>query len=447
MADNTELDAGSGGDTIHTDELTAGTYKMPTSKIIFGTSGNNDGYWAAGAGAVGSTTGRVTLASDDPAVALLGTIDADTGTIAGAVSGTEMQVDVVAALPAGTNAIGKLAANSGVDIGDVDVLTIANMHSADYDTGAGTDTTLAIGIAVPASGGAAVIPGDATAGLKVDLGADNDVTVTGSVTANAGTNLNTSALALESGGNLASAVTALQIIDDWDESDRAKVNPIAGQAGVAAGAGAVGATTQRVTLASDDPGVALLTTIDADTGSLAGCVGGTEIQVDVVGALPAGTNAIGKLAANSGVDIGDVDILSIAAGTNLIGGMFLSASTSATGTTTFYDNDLDETKIEVTDNPTVRIYSIVAFNTTAAPLFLQLFDLDADSVTVGTTAPTNQYVIPGNGDSDGAGFVINFPVPKAYSTGFTVACTTDSQGSSAPSTGACIVNIEYASAA
>lgn len=38
-------------------------------------------------------------------------------------------------------------------------------------------------------------------------------------------------------------------------------------------------------------------------------------------ALPAGTNAIGKLAANSGVDIGDVDILSIAAGDNNIGNM------------------------------------------------------------------------------------------------------------------------------
>ena len=43
-------------------------------------------------------------------------------------------------------------------------------------------------------------PVSATAGLKVDLGADNDVTVTsGSITANAGTNLNTSALALEAG--------------------------------------------------------------------------------------------------------------------------------------------------------------------------------------------------------------------------------------------------------
>lgn len=54
----------------------------------------------------------------------------------------------------------------------------------------------------------------------------------------------------------------------------------------------------------------LLTTIDGDTGILAGAVSGSEMQVDVVGPLPAGTNAIGKLAANSGVDIGDVDVTS-----------------------------------------------------------------------------------------------------------------------------------------
>lgn len=45
-------------------------------------------------------------------------------------------------------------------------------------------------------------------------------------------------------------------------------------------------------------------------------------EVVVKSALPAGTNAIGKLAANSGVDIGDVDVLSLPslpAGTNAIG--------------------------------------------------------------------------------------------------------------------------------
>jgi len=48
---------------------------------------------------------------------------------------------------------------------------------------------------------------------------------------------------------------------------------------------------------------------------LSGAVSGTEMQVDIVGALPAGTAAIGKLAANSGVDIGDVDVTSIVPGT------------------------------------------------------------------------------------------------------------------------------------
>jgi hypothetical protein len=45
---------------------------------------------------------------------------------------------------------------------------------------------------------------------------------------------------------------SLGIIDDWDETDRAKVNPIVGNAGVTAGAGVIDAGTQRVTIASDD---------------------------------------------------------------------------------------------------------------------------------------------------------------------------------------------------
>jgi len=38
---------------------------------------------------------------------------------------------------------------------------------------------------------------------------------------------------------------SLGVMDDWDEADRAKVNPIVGQAGVAANAGDLSATTQR----------------------------------------------------------------------------------------------------------------------------------------------------------------------------------------------------------
>jgi len=107
-----------------------------------------------GGGAL-TVDGTVTanLSATDNAVldaidAVLDTIKVDTEeiegaveTIEGAVSGSEMQVDVVAisaqsdgtyigdikfgeSLPAGSAAIGKLAANSGVDIGDVDVTSI-----------------------------------------------------------------------------------------------------------------------------------------------------------------------------------------------------------------------------------------------------------------------------------------------------------------------------------
>lgn len=69
--------------------------------------------------------------------------------------------------------------------------------------------------------------------------------------------------------DITSCKTALEIIDDWDSSDHCNI---------------------RHLNATDDTLV-----------------------------LATGANAIGKLAANSGVDIGDVDILSIAAGANTIG--------------------------------------------------------------------------------------------------------------------------------
>lgn len=181
------------------------------------------------AGLASDETQRVILASDDPAVALLATIDADTGgiltavqTLDNAISGNEMQVDVVAALPAGDN-----------NIGNVDVVTLPSLPAGTNNIG--------------------------------DVDVLSLPSITGTVTANAGTNLNTSTLALEAGGNLAAAATSLAILDDWDESDRAKVNPIAGQAGVAGGAGAVSALTQRTVLS----GVASVTTVSVASSATA----------------------------------------------------------------------------------------------------------------------------------------------------------------------------------
>jgi hypothetical protein len=137
-------------------------------------------------------------------------------------------------------------------------------------------------IQVTGTGATDICPVSATNGLLVNLGANNDVTVTGSVTANAGTNLNTSALALETGGNLASVKTAIELLDD-------SVATIA-SASPAKGIAAAG---------HDGTNARLLKT---DTSG--------ELQVDVLTlpALVAGT-----------ANIGDVDILSIAAGDNNIG--------------------------------------------------------------------------------------------------------------------------------
>lgn len=72
MADNTTLNAGTGGDTIATDDI--GSVKHQRVKLSLGPDGTaNDAI--AGAGAVGVGVQRVTLASDDPAVASVQIMD------------------------------------------------------------------------------------------------------------------------------------------------------------------------------------------------------------------------------------------------------------------------------------------------------------------------------------------------------------------------------------
>lgn len=300
----------------------------------------------------------------DGVEALLGTIDTDTSnistkidTLAGAVAGTEVQVDVVASLPAGTNAIGKLAANSGVDIGDVDVLSVVpgtgstNLGKAeDAAHASGHTGVMALGVRNDsnstafsgANGDYTPLAVDAQGNpqvdvltmptVTVDLGANNDVTVTsGAITET----------------NSAAIKTAVETIDNAIAGSEMQVDivssaaiPITDNAGSITVDGTItaelSATDNAVLddIASDTEALkgyvdgieGLLTTIDADTGNMATSLGtldnaisGSEMQVDIVASLPAGTNAIGKLSANSGVDIGDVDVASIATGTNAIG--------------------------------------------------------------------------------------------------------------------------------
>ena len=100
------------------------------------------------------------------------------------------------------------------------------------------------------------------------------------------------------------------------------------QATVGAGAATIGKAEDAASADADVgvPAMAVRKATPANTSGLDGdyemlqmSAGRLWTSATVDAALPAGTNAIGKLAANSGVDIGDVDILSIAAGDNNIG--------------------------------------------------------------------------------------------------------------------------------
>lgn len=114
------------------------------------------------------------------------------------------------------------------------------------------------------------------------------------------------------------AVTALQVIDDWDESDRCKVNLIVGQAGVAANAGAASATTQRVVTASDSPDVTSLAAIAASVDTLEALLaplvpGGNLVDTTGTAGTPEQINA-GNSQACRGVMLSNWSSSSIAAG-------------------------------------------------------------------------------------------------------------------------------------
>lgn len=285
-------------------------------------------------GTVSLPTGAATSAKQDTIIThldgvegLLTTIDADTGTIAGAVSGTEMQVDIVGSLPAGSNAIGKLSANSGVDIGDVDVTSVipgtgaTNLGKAiDTATGA-TDTGVltlatrddALSTLTPAEGDNVQLRTDSTGALWVKN--SGTVTVDGSAVTQPVSNAGLT--------ELAAAINANKVDVNIVSSDVATGGTSAADdadftATTTTGTPAMGVYESTPTSVTDgDMGIVGITT---------GRRLKTSATIDT--ALPAGTNAIGKLSANSGVDIGDVDVTSISAGDNTIGRIKLTDGTT-----------------------------------------------------------------------------------------------------------------------
>lgn len=100
-------------------------------------------------------------------------------------------------------------------------------------------------------------------------------------------------------GDTTNIETAVQLIDDVVYTDDTSTHSTGSSKGVLMMAAAVPTDTA----------------VNANDIGAVGMTANRELYVSLMTALPAGTNGIGKLTANSGVDIGDVDVTSVTPGT------------------------------------------------------------------------------------------------------------------------------------
>lgn len=112
------------------------------------------------------------------------------------------------------------------------------------------------------------------------------------------------------------------------------------------------------------------------------------------------------------------------------------------GLTKYRNVDVDETEDQVSANP-VTLYTISAQSIDATPVYLHFYDATAASVTVGTTTPDLTFIIPSQGDGNGAGLVLDVSKGWDFSTALTIAATTTFDGSTGPGANEVIVNLGY----
>jgi hypothetical protein len=251
-----------------------------------------------------------------------------------------------------------------------------------------------------------------------------------------------------------------------------------GSTSVAVNSGSKDDGTQRVVIATDDVNISSLSSVvatansaitDPDTAAKVSMIGAVvddvlaaastpysdgdaaPLKVTATGALHvdagevslgAGTEAIGKLALNDGVDIGDVDVTSISEGTNLIGDVGIQGRTTG-GLSMHSKLDYVNTPVNVKSSAGT-VYGITVFNMTASPFYIKLYNESVD-VNRATHTPVLRFAVPANASSSGAGFVFNIPQGLAFGNRIQYAITTGvaDTDTTAISSGEAVVNIAY----
>jgi hypothetical protein len=397
---------------------------------------------------------------------------------------TLQQVDATHGLPsvilAGTAEIGNVK-NSGtfaVQAAQSGTWNITNISgTVSLPTGAATAVKQpALGTAGTASADVITVQGIASmTALKVD-GSAVTQPVSGTVTANAGSNLNTSALALEGGGNLATLAGAIvsqgtalgaikelmiagSVTTNAPTYTTGQISPLsidtAGLARVSLKDTPANTNNLNVNLAASAATVTVsATNLSTNVAQLAGTAtdvnsgaksNGT-LRVVIATDQPQLTNKLLVTPdANSAVNVAQINGVATTMG-NGVSGTGVQRVTLASDSTgqvtlasgaqvqpipgtsgglafTYFTSAANNNKTQVKGSAG-QLYFISVQSIHSAPVYLKVFNNTSAGVTAGTTAADYQFMCPANSTAaNGAGVVFNFEPGIAMSTGITVLLT------------------------
>lgn len=367
MADNTTLNPGTGGDVIASDDV--GGVKYQVVKLAVGADGAAALVANANPIPVSDAGGALTV---DGTVGVSGTVTVDGSGVTQPVShaaltelaaaiDTELQVDVVGALPAGTN-----------NIGDVDVLTLPALPAGTNNIGDVDVLTIAAG----------------------DNNIGNvDIVTMPNVTLAAGTNTN-------------------EVVGDVAQDAAVAGNPVlVGLRASTATPSAMSADGDSVYAWADRNGAQVVVGNVLDDAAF---TPGTN-RVTPVGYLADET-------ATDSVDEGDVGAGRITLDRKQIITPYVHAA--AGGWTPHKNLDVDETEDDIKTSPG-KLGWIHVMNRSTGVRYIKFFNATAANVTVGSTTPVLSFPVPTMADTNGAGFCISFgDAGVQFDTAISVAATT-----------------------
>lgn len=495
--------------TLDVSAVQSGTWNVGVTGSVVVTNAGTFAVQAAQSGTwnITNISGTVSLPTGASTEATLSTLN---GKVTACDTGA---VTISAALPAGTNAIGKLAANSGVTIGAVEIAaaqtigatqsgvwnvgvssSVAVTQSGTWNitnisgtvslpTGASTEATLSAlnGKVTACDTGSVTISTALPAGTNaIGKLASNTGVVIGAVEQSGTWNINnvSGTVSLPTGAATAAKQPALGTAgtasaDVITVQGIASMTPVQVSQATAASLNAtvVGTGTFAVQAAQSGTwnitnisgtislptGAATESTLSTLNGKVTACDTGA---VTISAALPAGTNAIGKLASNTGVTIGAVEIASsqtlstvttVGTVTTLsqFGGNAINLGTGNSGTGTLR-------VVLATDQPALtnaqpvatqaatsggtsvssflstaavqatvvkasagQVYAVQFFNINSTPVYVRFYNQTGSPGTGDTVVWRG--IVPGN--TAGAGFVFEFPNGLAFGTGIAFRCT------------------------